>query len=386
MERVAADLEVDAVAGEIGAVLLENAALGGGEDLFEILGGERLAGDAHRQAPDELRLESVRDEILAGDLCEVVALGALGAAGGAEADGGALHAAFDLVGEFVERAADDEEDVPGVDLARTRRAAALHLHHRLHLAEQVGLAVEGDIGFLHELEQVDLHAAAGDIAAGEVLRGGDLVDLVDVDDAVLGQLDIAIGRLHEVAHEVLDIAADIAGLGKLRRVGLHERHADELGDAAHEVGFADAGGAEEDDVLLGVVALAQLGAVEALAHVVVVVADGDGEDLLGVVLFDDEAVEVVADFAGPEVEGADAAEDFGVGVVGRRGGFGGAAAGRGLRWGMGGHHLAHGGLHLGIFEELLHLAFELLERVFRAFVAHGGRVSAFGLTQNDVQQ
>ncbi len=127
----------------------------------------------------------------------------------------------------------------------------------------------------------------------------------------MGEFDVAAGRLHEVAHEVLDITADIAGLREFRRVGLHERHADELRDAAHEVGLPDAGGTEQDDVLLGVVALAQIGVVEALADVVVVVADGDGEDLLRLVLLDDEAVEVIADFAWPEVEGAHTAQGFG---------------------------------------------------------------------------
>ena len=114
------------------------------------------------------------------------------------------------------------------------RAPALEIHQRLDLPGDVGLAVQVDVGLLHELEQIDLHAAAGDVAADGVAgAGGDLVDFVDVDDAILGQFDVAVGELHEVAHEVLDVAADVAGLGELGGVGLDERHADEFGDASH---------------------------------------------------------------------------------------------------------------------------------------------------------
>ena len=114
------------------------------------------------------------------------------------------------------------------------------------------------------------------------------------------------GELHEVAHQVLDVAADVAGLGELGGVGLDERHADEFGDAAHQVRLAHAGGAEQQDVLLGVIPLAQRRVLQALPHVVVVVADGNGEHFFGLGLLDDKAVEVIANLARLEVELADA--------------------------------------------------------------------------------
>ena len=109
------------------------------------------------------------------------------------------------------------------------------------------------------------------------------------------RVDVAVGPAHQVAHEVLDVAAHVAGLGELGGVGLDERHADQVGDAADEVGFADAGRAEQDDVLLGVVGLVL--ALEGQPHVVVVVAQGHAQDFLGLVLLDDEAVEVSFDVA-----------------------------------------------------------------------------------------
>ena len=42
---------------------------------------------------------------------------------------------------------------------------------------------------------------------------GDLVDLVDVDDARLGLLDVVVGCLDELQQDVLDVFADVAGFG-----------------------------------------------------------------------------------------------------------------------------------------------------------------------------
>ena len=55
---------------------------------------------------------------------------------------------------------------------------------------------------------------------------------VEVDDAVLRELHVAVGAVNEFAHEVFDVAADVAGFAELGGVGLHERHADQVGDAS----------------------------------------------------------------------------------------------------------------------------------------------------------
>ena len=122
---------------------------------------------------------------------------------------------------------------------------------------------------------------------------------------MFGPLDVAPGLLHEFPHQVLHIAAHITGLAEFRRVGFDERDADEFGDVADEVGFADAGRAGDDDVLLGVFDRRGLAARRALAQeagVVVVVAHRDRQDLLGLVLLDDEPVEVLLDLVRGEAE------------------------------------------------------------------------------------
>ena len=103
--------------------------------------------------------------------------------------------------------------------------------------------------------------------------------------------------LDQVAHDLLDVAADIADLGELGGFDLEERRAGELGQPARNLGLADAGRADHQDVLRQ----------HFLAQFVVelqpapAVAQRDGDRALGVGLADDEAVKFGDDFAGGEV-------------------------------------------------------------------------------------
>ena len=162
-----------------------------------------------------------------GKIEQIAVVGRAVATRGRKPDLGALNPAFDLVCQLVERPADDEENMAGVDGAFARGARpALEIHQCLDLAGDVILALQIHIRLLHQLEQIDLHTAARNIAAhGGAGGGGDLVDLVDVDDAILGQFGVAVGSLHQIAHKVLDITTHVASFRELRRIRLHERHA-----------------------------------------------------------------------------------------------------------------------------------------------------------------
>ena len=108
---------------------------------------------------------------------------------------------------------------------------------------------------------------------------------------------IAMRDLDQVAHDLLDVAADVADLGELGRLDLEERRAGEPRQPARDFGLADAGRADHQDVLRQ----------HLLAQLVVelepppAVAQRDRDRALGVVLADDEAVELGDDFAGGEV-------------------------------------------------------------------------------------
>ena len=151
---------------------------------------------------------------------------------------------------------------------------------------------------LEDLEQRLLHTFTGDVTRDRRVLGlaGDLVDLVDVDDPGLGLLDVVVGRLDQLEEDVLDVFADVAGFGERGRVGDGERHLQHAGQRLREQRLATAGRADEQDVRL-----LQLDvgiAVRAGLHALVVVVDGDREDLLRLLLADDVVVQVAVDLAG----------------------------------------------------------------------------------------
>ena len=161
---------------------------------------------------------------------------------GGEAEGLLADPLLDDVLEPGEGATHDEQDVGGVDLDELLvgvLAAALRRHR--------------GGGALDDLQQRLLDALAGDVAGDRgVLRlAGHLVDLVDVDDAGLGLLDVVVGGLDQLEQDVLDVLADVAGLGERGGVGDRERHVEHPGQGLGEVGLAAAGRADHQDVGLG---------------------------------------------------------------------------------------------------------------------------------------
>ncbi len=104
-------------------------------------------------------------------------------------------------------------------------------------------------------------------------------------------------RLDQVADQALDVAADVADLGVLGGLGLHERCAHEHRQPAGDLGLAHAGRADQHDVL-GRDLLAQVVG-ELPAPPAVPQRDRDGP--LGVGLADDVAVQLGDDLAGRQL-------------------------------------------------------------------------------------
>ena len=123
----------------------------------------------------------------------------------AEADLLVADAVLDQALQAVEGAAADEEDVGGIDLDEV-------------LVRVLATALRGDIGHgaLEDFQQRLLHAFPADVACDRrvVRLARDLVDLVDVDDAALGAGDIEVRHLEQTEQNVLDVLANIAGLGQ----------------------------------------------------------------------------------------------------------------------------------------------------------------------------
>src|SRR5713226_2262306 len=157
-------------------------------------------------------------------------------------------------------------------------------------------ALWGDVGngALQDLEQRLLHPFSRDITRDRrvVRLARDLVDLVYVDYPALGAADVEVGGLYQAEKDVLDVLANVAGFRQAGGVGDREGDVEDLPQRLHQVGLAAAGGADQHDIRL-----LQLDVADQLRRLdpLVVVVDGDREDALGVVLADHVLVERGAD-------------------------------------------------------------------------------------------
>ena len=193
---------------------------------------------------------------------------------GGEAKAALADALPDDVGQAHERAAQDEQDVSRVDVDKLLLgvlAPALRRH--------------GGLGALDNLQKRLLNALAGHVARdGEVLGlAGDLVDLVDVDDADLRARDVEIRCGDQLQQDVLHVLADISRLGERRRVGDGEGNAQRARERLGEKRLAGARGAQKHDVALRELNVAFLG-LRLHADALVVVVHGDGQGALCVFL------------------------------------------------------------------------------------------------------
>ena len=287
VERLVLERQVGVLHLEQALILLDQRVLRLGEDLLQRVLVEVLERRDDRQAADEFRDQAELQQILRLDVAEHLAgaavVGRLHLGG--EADRGPLAARGDDPLEAGERAAADEQDVGRVDLQELllrMLAAALRRH-------------AGDRA-LHDLQQRLLHALARNVAGDRGIVGlaADLVDLVDVDDAALGALDVVVGRLQELQDDVLDILADIARFGQRRGVGHGEGHVEDAGERLGEQRLARTRRADQQDVGLGQFDVAVLrGVIEPL----VVIVHRDRQHPLGLRLADHVIVQDLADLA-----------------------------------------------------------------------------------------
>ena len=205
----------------------------------------------------------------------------------AHGDVALLEALGDDLLDADECAADDEEDVFCVDLDG-RRLGVLALAARREL----------DNTALEHLEKRLLDALVAGVSGDGIVRTGfacDLVELVEVDDAVLRLFDVFVRRIVEVADGNLYIRADEARLGEAGGIRYGKRHVEEFREMGEESGLAAARGAEHDDVRLLDLRALVLFLFVAVFHALVVVVDGDGEDFLRAILIDDVGVEILLD-------------------------------------------------------------------------------------------
>src|SRR5881396_1535837 len=273
LERVLLDREPHVLELEQLLVLFGQGVLGLDEDADERVLVQRVEGYRHREPAHQLGDEPVAQQVVGLHVDEGVLLELLGLPLRelllGEADLPPAGTRLDDLLEAVERPAADEQNVLGVDLdvlllRVLAPALGRHARHRP----------------LEDLEERLLHALARYVARDARVLGlaGDLVDLVDVDDAALGFGDVEVRGLEQPDENVLHVLTHVAGLGE--RGGVRDGEGD-VEDARQRLGeerLAHAGRTDEHDVRLVELdlGLAPLVRVDAL----VVVVDRDGEALI----------------------------------------------------------------------------------------------------------
>jgi hypothetical protein len=142
-----------------------------------------------------------------------------------------------------------------------------------------------------------LHAFAGNITGDRrVFRAArNLVDFIDVDNAVLGLLDIVIALLQQLLDDILDVFADVAGFGQRGCIGNHERDIQLPRQGLRQQRLAGTGGADQQDVALGQFDFVVLAATR-LAQTLVVVVHRHRQSPFGLRLTDDILIQHSADF------------------------------------------------------------------------------------------
>ena len=190
----------------------------------------------HRQTANKLRNQPILQQVLRLGLTEqlCVALSAnwchiriqsIASGDGLEAERLLADPAPDHLLQTDESSAADEENVGGVN-------------SRKFLMRMLASTLRRNVcdGAFEELQQSLLDAFAGDVTrdGGVLVLAANLVDLVDVNDALLGAVDVTVGSLQQLQDDVLNIFADVAGLGQGGCVYDCERHVQNLGESLRE--------------------------------------------------------------------------------------------------------------------------------------------------------
>mmetsp|Transcript_11608 Transcript_11608/g.14993 ORF Transcript_11608/g.14993 Transcript_11608/m.14993 type:complete len:221 (-) Transcript_11608:345-1007(-) len=150
-------------------------------------------------------------------------------------------------------------------------------------------------GALHQLQKRLLHALARHVAGdrGVFRLAGDLVDLVDIDDAALRAFNIVVRRLEQLQDDVLHILTDIPCFGQSRCVGHCERHVQNARERLREQCLTAPRWADQHYVRF-----CELDAISAawICQSLIVVVNRHREDAFRVSLPDDIIIKNIADF------------------------------------------------------------------------------------------
>ena len=133
------------------------------------------------------------------------------------------------------------------DLLQTHKRATANkqdvgrIHRREFLVGMLAAALRWNVGDrpFQDLQQRLLHPFTGNVSGdgGVFVLAADLVDFVDVNDALLAPLHIPVCRLQQLQDDVLHILAHITGFGQRGGVDDRERHVQDAGQRLRQQVF-----------------------------------------------------------------------------------------------------------------------------------------------------
>ncbi|MPN13193.1 hypothetical protein SDC9_160513 [bioreactor metagenome] len=149
---------------------------------------------------------------------------------------------------------------------------------------------------LQNFQKSLLHAFPGHVAGngGVFALAGDLIDLVDVNDAPLGKLHVVVGGLDQAQENILHVVAHVARLSQGSGVGNGKGDLQNAGKGLGKQSLAAACGAHQQNIAfleLHVVAAAEI-------DTLIVVIDRHRQRNLGVVLADHILVQDLSNLLG----------------------------------------------------------------------------------------
>src|SRR5215467_966824 len=102
------------------------------------------------------------------------------------------------------------------------------------------------------LQQSLMHAFTRNVASdgGVLILAADLIDFVDVNDAGLGAVDVAVCRLQQLEDNVLNVFADVASFSERGGVDNRKRNIEHAGQGLREKRFAGSRRSDQHDVRL----------------------------------------------------------------------------------------------------------------------------------------
>ena len=144
------------------------------------------------------------------------------------------QALFDNLLQIRECAAADEQNVRSV-----------HRHHGNHAVLTVRAYRHLYLRALQHLQQLLLNGLTADIASGHLLFLCDLVNLVDVNNAVLRLLHIVIRCREKFSYNTLNIIADITRLSQRGGICNRQRYIQKLRQRLYQISLTASGRSDQ---------------------------------------------------------------------------------------------------------------------------------------------